>query len=171
MKQIKLSPNQIIALNDSHIYSQEALKKYFEMFKANSKPVAFCPVIKKTLGIPFSKGKDLKSKEYNKKFEAFINKHPHAEYFLLDGNHKTTASALMHQKINAILIEKDSDFNEIEKLGKKFGWYKICTSVKDALNELSKNLFEYYSDDFGFSTVEEKTKKLIKNKEIPEEIL
>lgn len=169
MKQLTLLPNQIIALNDSHLYSQDVLKKYFEISKTSQLPS--CPVIHKSKGIPYSN--KLEARNYNQKFKQFLESHPKAEYFLLDGNHKTTAATLNHKKIPVILIEKDSDFAEIQKLkdeGKIVGWYKIGNSVEEVIKELSEDLFEYYKEDFGFSTIEEKTKKLIKNKEIPKEL-
>lgn len=163
MKKLNLSPNQIIALNDSQLYSQTALKKYFNIFK-KSKKLPFCPVIHKSKGIPYFKGKNKKSLEYNNQLKKFIKKHPKAKYFLLDGNHKTTAATLLNKKILAISLENKDN---IKILKKKFGWCNIGNSISKVKENLSESLFKYYSKTFGFSTVEEKTKKLIKNKEIP----
>lgn len=108
MKEILLYPNQIIALNDPSLYSKDALRSYFEISKKG--PLPACLVLHASNGIPYFKGENSKTIEYNKKFAEFLGKHPKAEYFLLDGNHKTTAATLTHKQIPAILIEKKRRF-------------------------------------------------------------
>jgi len=85
MKTIEINPDQIITLNDYPVYSDNDLKKYFKM----------CQLKKKYL--------DNKLLKVFKKFE---EKNPAAEYFILDGTHRTTALTLAGCRITIILYEK-----------------------------------------------------------------
>jgi len=87
MKYKLLRPNQIITLRDYPLYNQHILRIYFRIFSKNQgKILPPCPVIHKSSGIPLVNGKDAKSKKYNALLNDFLDKNPHAEYFLLDGS-------------------------------------------------------------------------------------
>ncbi|MAH42704.1 hypothetical protein CL614_03190 [archaeon] len=134
--------------------------------KKQGKILPPCPVIHKSLGIPYANGKDIKSKRNNTLLRNFLEENPTAEYFLLDGSHKTTAAALSHNTIPAVVIEHDKDFKEAKKLiktGEYFGWYSVEKSIKEAINVLAK----HHVGTKKFLTVEDKTKLLIKNKDVP----
>jgi hypothetical protein len=125
-----------------------------------------CPVIHKSLGIPYIDGSDLKSAQYNKLLRTFLEKNPRAEYFLIDGSHKTTAATLSHKLIPAVVIEHDEDFKEAKKLirsGEFFGWYSIENSIKEAVEVLAKHHFGAKE----FLTAEDKAEKMVKNNDIP----
>ena len=167
MKYKLLRPNQIITLRDYPLYNNHVLKIYFRIFVKNQgKILPPCPVIHKSSGIPFVKGKDAKSKRYNTLLSRFLEKHPKAEYFLLDGSHKTTAAALSKKLIPVVIIENDEDFSKAKKLIKKgefFGWFGLEHSIKEALHVLAKHHFGANR----FLTVEDKAKLLVKNKDVP----
>ena len=171
MKYKLLHPNQIITLRDYPLYNQHILKIYFRIFSRNQgKILPPCPVIHKSLGIPVVNNKDTKSKKYNALLNDFLNKNPNAEYFLLDGSHKTTAATLSHKLIPVVVIEQDKDFKEAKKLiktGEFFGWYSVENSIKDAVDELSK----HHSGSEKLLTVEDKSKLLVKNKDVPDYII
>ena len=137
MKHKLLRPNQIITLRDYPLYNEHTLRIYFRVFMKNQgKILPPCPVIHKSLGIPFVSGKDTKSKRYNAILRDFLEKHPHSEYFLLDGSHKTTAATLSHKLIPALVIEHDRDFKEAKRLiesGEFFGWYSHMLSLNKRL--------------------------------------
>lgn len=167
MKYKLLRPDQIITLRDYPVHNEHILKIYFKIFVKNQgKLLPPCPVIHKSLGIPFVKGKDVKSKKYNALLKKFLETHPHAQYFLLDGSHKTTAAALSHRLIPALIIEKDSDFKEARKLiekGEFFGWHAVEKSIKEAIKVLAK----HHLGTKKMLTVEDKARLMVKNKVIP----
>lgn len=164
MKHKLLRPSQIITLRDYPLYNKHILRIYFRVFSKNQgKILPPCPVIHKSSGIPFVKGK----KTYNAFLTNFLNSHPKAEYFLLDGSHKTTAATLSRKLIPVVVIEKDEDFTKAKKLIKKgefFGWYSVEKSIKEALNVLAKHHFGAKK----FLTVEDKAKLMVKNKDVPD---
>ncbi|NYZ60822.1 hypothetical protein H0O01_03960 [Candidatus Micrarchaeota archaeon] len=167
MKKKLLRPNQIITLRDYPVYNEQILKIYFRVFQRNQgRILPPCPVIHKSIGIPKLKGKDSKTKRYNRLLTKYLEENPHAEYFLLDGGHKTAAATLSHKLIPVLLIERNQDFNEAKQLisnGELFGWYIIEKTVKAALKELAKHHFGTEE----FLTVKDKVKKMIKNKDVP----
>src|SRR3989339_590097 len=168
MKNKLLHPRQIITLRDYPVHNEHILKIYFRIFMKNQgKILPPCPVMHKFSGIPYAKGKDFKSVRYNKLLKKFFEEHPRAEYFLIDGSHKTTAATLAHKLIPVVIIEKDKDFKkakELIKVGELFGWYLVENSMKESFNVLAKHYFSTKE----FLTVEEKTEKMIKNKVVPE---
>jgi len=168
MKYKLLHPDQIITLRDYPLFNEHILKIYFRIFVKNQgKTLPPCPVIHKSLGIPFVKGKDIKSKKYNILLKKFLETHSRAEYFLLDGSHKTTAAALSHKLIPVLIIEQDKDFKEAKKLiekGEFFGWYAVEKSIKEAISVLAKHHFGTKK----MLTVEDKAKLMVKNKDIPQ---
>ncbi len=167
MKHKLLRPDQIITLRDYPVYNEHILRIYFRIFmKKQGKILPPCPVIHKSLGIPFMNSKNVKSKKHNTILRNFLEKHPNAEYFLLDGSHKTTAATLSHKLIPTVIIEHDKDFKEAKKLiktGEFFGWYSVGNSIKEAISVLSKHHFGTKK----LLTVEDKTKMMIKNKDVP----
>lgn len=168
MKYKLLRPDQIITLRDYPLYSDHILRIYYRIFSKNQgKILPPCPVIHKSTGIPIVHGKDEKSKKYNTLLRNFLEKHPKAEYFLLDGSHKTTAATLSHKLIPVVIIENGNDLKECKKLAKKgefFGWYSIEKSIKQSLNTLAK----HHLDTKKFLTVEDKAKLMVNNKDVPE---
>lgn len=171
MKHKLLRPNQIITLRDYPLYNEHILKIYFRIFVKNQgKILPPCPVIHKSLGTPFVKNKNARSKTYNTLLRKFLETHPRAEYFLLDGSHKTTAATLSHKLIPALIIEQNRDFKRAKKMiktGEMFGWYAVEKSIKEALNVLAKHHFGTNK----FLTVADKTELMVKNKIIPDYII
>jgi hypothetical protein len=171
MKYRLLHPNQIITLRDYPLYNQHILRIYFRIFsKGQGKILPPCPVIHKSTGVPFACGKDAKSKKYNTLLNDFLKKNPNAEYFLLDGSHKTTAATLSKRMVPVVIIEQNKDLKEAKKLiksGDFFGWYSVEDSIKEAIDVLVK----HHIDSEKFLTVEDKAKLLVKNKDIPDYIV
>jgi hypothetical protein len=171
MKKKLLCPEQIITLQDYPVHNEQILKIYFRIFqKGQGKILPACPVIHKSVGTPYIAGRDFKSKQYNLLLEKYLNENPNAEYFLIDGGHKTAAATLANRKIPVLVIEKDKDFRICQKLvekGELFGWYKVEKSIKDAITELAKHHFGTKK----FMTVEDKVKKMVRNKDVPRYII
>ena len=162
-----LRPDQIITLRDYPLYNQHILRIYFRIFSKNQgKILPPCPVIHKSSGTPLVNGRDAKSKRHNALLNDFLEKNPPAEYFLLDGSHKTTAATLSKKMIPVVIIEKDADFKDAKKLiekGEFFGWYSVEDSIKDTLAVLAK----HHMGSKRFLTVEDKSKLLVKNEDVP----
>jgi len=167
MKHKLLRPDQIITLRDYPLFNEHILRIYFRIFAKNQgKILPPCPVIHKSFGAPFINKKNIKSKKYNTLLKKFLDNCPHAEYFLLDGSHKTTAATLSHKLIPVVVIEQDKDFKEAKKLikiGEFFGWYSVENSIKEALHVLAKHHFGTNK----FLTAEDKAKLMVKNKNVP----
>lgn len=159
MKNRLLHPCQIITLRDYPVHNEHILRIYFRIFMKNQgKILPPCPVIHKSLGIPYVDGQDLKSTQYNKLLKKFLEDHPRAEYFLIDGSHKTTAATLSHKLIPVVVLEHNKDFKEAKKrikTGEFFGWYSVDNSITEAMKVLAKHHFGTKE----FLTAEDKTKK------------
>jgi hypothetical protein len=167
MKNKLLHPGQIVALRDYPVRNEQILKIYFRIFsKGQGEILPFSPVIHKSSGIPYMDERDSKTKKYNALLAGFLEEHPDAEYFLMDGSHKATAAALSHRRVPAVVIERNQDFKEAKKLiraGEIFGWYSVENSIEDAIEKLAKHHFRTK----GFLTVEEKTRMLVKDGKLP----
>ncbi len=151
MIQKHIHPSKIVTLSDYPLHNEQILKIYF--YTATKTTLPPVPVIHKSAGIP-------------EPLKEYIKQNPKVEYFLLDGSHKTTAATLCHKKINAIILETNKDFAKAKQLAKKgefFGWHKIENSMKEAINELT----QHHTKSKNILTIEEKTKLLVKNKNIP----
>jgi hypothetical protein len=167
VKKKLLHPCQIITLRDYPLYNEHILRIYFRIFVKNQGQILPpCPVIHKSLGIPYVNGRDTKSVRYNKLLRKFLEEHPRAEYFLIDGSHKTTAATLSHRRVPAVVIEHDGDFKEAKRLirsGEFFGWYSVENSIKEAIGVLAKHHFGAKE----FLTAEDKAGKMVKDSLVP----
>ena len=161
MKIKDLYPNQIITLNDFPVHNEHILKIYFKIFRDGyAKMIPPCPVIEKNRVI---EGFNKKLKE---RFKEFEKKHSKAEYFLLDESHKTTAANLTNNKIKVMIFENEKDIQEakeLEKIGELFS-LRVGNNIEIEIKGLKKH---FIKKGEGFQTVEEKTKKMVKEELIP----
>ena len=168
MKKKLLRPDQIITTQDYPVYNEHILVIFFRVFsKGYGKILPPVPVFHISSGIPYVKGKDAKSKRYNKMLSSYLEKNPRAKYFLIDGGHKTSAAALAHKLIPAIIMENDKDFEKVRRLqskGEFFGFHNPSKTLKACIKEVAKHHFGAKK----FLTVEDKVKKMIKHKDVPE---
>jgi hypothetical protein len=167
MKKKLLRPDQIITLRDYPVFNPHILVIFFRVFsKGQGKILPPCPVIHKSSGIPYVREKDAKTKKYNTMLEKYLADNPRAEYFLLDGSHKTSAATLANRKIPVIVIEKDADLPKIKKRqehGEFFGFNKPPKTIKAGVKELR----EHFIGTNKFWTVKEKVDKMVKEKIVP----
>ena len=104
IKRAQLKSDQIITLSDFPVHHEQCLKIYFRIFQnGESRLVPPVPVIHKSMGAPVSHSSGKKAEKYNELLNNFFETHPSAEYFLLDGSHRTTAATLAHCKIPALV--------------------------------------------------------------------
>ncbi len=163
MKTVELSPGQIITLNDYPIRDNVILGDYFRKCKHGEK-LPFVPVIKKDV---LSKYFDDKLSQIFKEFEE-IN--PAAEYFMLDGSHRTTASTLAGCQINVVIYEKDEDISRARKLVTEGQVLKNKT-LDHTLEENCAILNKHFKEKPYFMTVAHKTKKMVEDRILPQDIV
>lgn len=167
MKIKYLKPNQIITLNDFPVHNEQCLKIYFRIFQRGySRIVPPCPVIHKSIGAPFIEGSGRKIELYNQTLTHFLEQNPQAEYFLLDGSHRTTAATLCHKKIPVLVFESDEDIIKAKKLVEQGELFSLTTgnTIKDAITILRRHFLK----TLLFETVAEKTKRMVQNKAVPQ---
>ncbi len=163
MRTIKLSPNQIITLNDYPVYSDKDLRAYFKKCKLK-KALPLVPVIRKSIVRKHLGAKLIK------KFQKFEQKNPDAEYFMLDGTHRTTALTLACCKIAAIVYDKNKDIIEAKKLVSK-GKILENATLRYTMVENCKILNKHFSTRPYFMTVEQKTEKMVKENVLPRNMI
>jgi hypothetical protein len=159
MKTMKVNPDQIITLNDYPVYNKKILKEYFNKCILGEK-LAFVPVIRKNIV------KNYFDENTLNEFKKFEEKYPKAEYFMLDGSHRTTASSLAHCKIAAVLYEKDKDVIEARKLIAT-GQILENGTLDHTLEKNCEILNKHFNEKPYFMTVEQKTKKMIRENILP----
>ena len=163
MKTIQLKPNQIITLNDYPLYSNKVLEEYFYKCQLGQ-DLPFVPVIEKKI---VKKYLDSDLLKILKEFE-IIN--PEAKYFMLNGSHRTTASTLTGKKITVAVFQNDKDIIEAKQLI-PIGQIRKDDVDNHTLIENYEILKKYFQEKPYFMTVEQKTKKLIKENKIPSHII
>ena len=155
MKRMNLSPSQIITLNDYPIRDEQILRLYYQMFQKARKIVPPSPVMHKELVVYSFEDK------LARLYEEFEKNHPGADYFLLDGSHKTTAGTLANKKIPVMMFESNRDIKEAKGLltrGELMG-LTAGSTIKENVSILNKHFIKTRK----FQTVEEKTRLLVKN--------
>jgi len=170
MQHVLLEPQQLIAMVDyPPLHSPEALRSYFEKHKvgAEVEPVVVVPV-------DIAKNYFLQRKDrygtYRDKLDVFLSDHPAAQYFMLGGKHRSAAATIIGAKISCLVVENEADVVEAHTLmakGKLTGVPSVGETFDDTLRELEEHFFEHKR----FWTMDEKTEVMIKNKDIPDDML
>lgn len=166
MKIKNLKPSEIITTRDFPVHNEHILKIYFKICeKGHQEILPPTPIIPLSMGLPLLKGKSKKDQEYNKKLRGYIKRNKRVKYLMFDGSHKTTALCLTHKKINSVIFEKDADIKEFSDLVHTGEIFSLSTkeTIKDSLLEMANHL---RNANF-FETVEDKTKRMVKEKVIP----
>ena len=162
MKTVKLNPNQIITLNDYPVYSDNDIKRYFEMCQLKKK-LPCVPVIKKDIV------KKYLDSELLRKFQKFEQNNLAAEYFMLDGTHRTTALTLTGCKITVTVYEKDEDIIEAKGLVDS-GQILENATLYYSLIKNCEILNKHFNIKPYFMTVEQKTKKMVEEGILPKDM-
>ncbi|MBU0459764.1 MAG: hypothetical protein KJ771_03065 [Nanoarchaeota archaeon] len=163
MKTLELNPNQIITLNDYPVHSDSVLSEYYKKCKLGE-DVPFVPVIRKDVVRKYLDSNLLEE------FKRFEHKNPVAEYFMLDGSHRTTALTLAGCKISAIVYETDPDIEEAKRLVAT-GQILQNDTLEHSLEENCEILNRHFREKSYFMTVEQKSEKMKREKKIPENIM
>ena len=160
---MELNPNQIITLNDYPVHSDSVLSEYYKKCKLGE-DVPFVPVIRKEIVRKYLDSRLLEE------FERFEHQNSVAEYFMLDGSHRTTALTLAGCKISAIVYETDSDIEEAKKLVAT-GQILQNDTLEHSLQENCEILNKHFREKPYFMTVEQKSEKMKREKKIPQDII
>lgn len=96
----------------------------------------------------------------------FFQSHPKAEYFIVDGSHKTTAAALCGKRITVMVFQSATDIQEARRLVKKGKIFSL-TAGGNSIPEVVRTLRQHFFKTRRFETVAEKTTRLVKEKKVP----
>jgi hypothetical protein len=167
MKIKSIKPNEILTTKDFPVHNPHILKIYFRVCERGHEQILPpTPIIPLSVGLPLLAGKSKKAQDYNKRIKEFLRKNKKIKYLMIDGNHKTTALTLTHKPIHAMILKTDKDIKEVKdliKAGEIFGIYQIET-IKAEL----KKMANHFKDTKFFESVEDKTKRMVKEKVIPQ---
>lgn len=151
------------------LHSPEALRSYYEKHKSGA---AVEPVI--VVPIEAAKGyfaaRPERYASYKEALDGFSSSHPSARYFMLGGKHRSAAATILGAKIPCLVVDSDADVAEVHGLmseGKLTGVPSVGEDFADTLRELE----EHYFSHKRFWTMNEKTEAMIKNRDIPEEMI
>lgn len=159
MRTAFLQPDQIITLNDYPMHSDSKLKDYFHTCKLGD-TLPYVPVLQKALVKRHFDASLLQI------FAAFERTHPEAQYFMLDGSHRTTAATLTHCKISITIYETTADILEANKLVAT-GCLLASDTLNHTLEENCAILNRHFREKPYFMTVQEKTEKMIAEHHLP----
>jgi len=159
MKIVELSPDQIITLNDYPVYSAGALRYYFERCNRGEE-LPLIPVIRKDIVKVHFDG------ELLGKFRDFERDNRAADFFMLDGTHRTTALTLTGHRIRAIIYEDDEDIVEARKHVATGEVLKSGT-LNHSMEENCEILKIHFTKKPYFMTVRQKTRKMVVEDVLP----
>jgi hypothetical protein len=163
MKTTELNPNQIITLNDYPLHSNDVLSRYLDRCRTGE-ALPFVPVIRKDIV------RGHFDAELSRTFADFEEQNPAAEYFMLDGSHRTTALTIAGRSIAAVIYGTDMDIREARGLvatGQILENGTLDLTVAENCEVLGK----YFSEKPYFMTVQQKAEKLIRENHIPPQAL
>lgn len=165
--QIKdLKSSEIITTRDFPVRNTHILKIYFKIAKKDKELLPPTPVVPISIGLPLLKGKSTKEKAYNKKIKDYLKENKRVKYFMCDGSHKTTSLALTHNKIHAVILQTDEDVKEFHDLSETGEIFSFASG--ETMKKILWEIADHLKDAEFFETVEDKTKRMIKDKVIPE---
>jgi hypothetical protein len=152
------------------LHSPVALKKYHNIFKKNKlKSITPIPVIPVSIAVSYFKKHPEVFNTYREKLEHFLKKHPNAQYFMLDGTHRSAGAMLSVKMIPTYLIKSDRDVNNLILLRKS---RKLnIMGLRSNLSETVGILQEHYCKTKRFWTLYEKVSLMISSGDIDEKIL
>jgi hypothetical protein len=162
MKTVDLAPEQIITLNDYPIHSYRVLSGYYSRCRSGEE-LPLVPVIRRDMV------REYLDDELVEEFERFERQNPVAEYFMVDGSHRTTALDLAGCSIAVIIYETDSDIEEARRLVAT-GQVLQNATLEYSLEENCGILNRHFKEKPYFMTVEQKTEKMKREGELPEDM-
>jgi hypothetical protein len=159
MKELLLSPDQTISSGYEMLHDIEMLQAYFLMCQSGiADRLPPVPVMHRDLFAPHF------NPALQAKFKVFSEANPHAEYFLLDGSHRTTAACLSHKECPAVLMADDNDVREMKKL---VAHGRVFKYTSDSIENNRGAMLRHFTEMPNFQTTAQKTAKMSKGNVIP----
>lgn len=160
----ELDPTQVITTRDFPVHSAEVLKKYFEIFRSgggrNLPPV---PLMHRDLFIPhFEEPESAVLQEY-------LRQNQQAEYFLLNGSHRTTSANLTRHTIKGILLRTEEGIRKASQI--KFNGETYQHGLLDTIVGNIKDLVEHFRGTEMFQSVQQKTDRMTDERIIPQHMI
>jgi hypothetical protein len=149
----ELSPTQVITTRDFPVHSAEILEKYFEIFRSggdeNLPPV---PLMHRDFFMPhFERAESTLLQEY-------LNQNPQAEYFLLNGSHRTTSANLTRHMIKGMLLKTEEGIRKAGQI--KFNGEVYQHGLLDTIEENIRDLVDHFRGAEIFESVQQKTDRM-----------
>ena len=166
MNTLQLQPDQVLTTHDFPVHNEHILKMYFRMAQHAPQLVPPTPIIHISSGLPLLPDQHEKAPAHNPALQAYLNAHPEVEFIMLDGSHKTTALALTHNPIHALVIETNEDIRKMFEMvenGELFGF-----NNPDTFPETLLGIADHLSRSTDFQTIASKTHKMVTEKAIPQ---
>lgn len=170
MQKTLLDPKQLMGMIDyPPLHSPEAFRSYYEKHKSGAEvdPVIVVPV---ETAIAYFVERPERYATYKQALDDFLANHPSAKYFMLGGKHRSAAATVLGADIPCLVVGSEAGVAEVHRLmdeGKITGGTGVGENFSDTLRELEEHYFEHKR----FWTMDEKTEAMIKNKDIPENML
>lgn len=156
----KLNPNQIITRTDFPLKNPHVLKIYYRVFSRGQGkimppvPVAHVELIRPHL-----------STKLKKQLDEFRQRNPEADYFLLDGSHRTTCAALVGEKIAVMNFISNADIKEAQQMAAAGELFQYI--LPKTMTGIFRDLDSHFKTEI-LQTVEQKTQRLCAEGMIPD---
>ena len=192
MKKLILNPEQVIVPGEYELGSEAILKIYFRVFSRGLGGY-LPPVIvahRDFVDMSLNLGElDISHINYGNR-KTFYNNFNRilqraydagAEYFLLDGNHKSVSATLAGEPLSALEVQVDEDIHKVKRMvetGELFDWPISGETIDDIHAQLKDHLKYYLSHVQGIHlpgktidsiplTVKERVDLLVSNGDLP----
>ena len=160
MKELFLSSDQTISSSYEFLHDIEMLQAYYLLCReGRSEKIPPVPVMHRVQVEPFF------TPMLRRKFDQFIGEHPDAEYFLLDGSHRTTAAALSGHPCPAVIMQSQDDVGAMKAMVTQGRIFKY--TLGETIEEVRRNVLTHFEQSQSFQTSAEKIQKMIAAKVIP----
>lgn len=144
-----MQAQQIITSNHKHLHDMHVFTIYNRIYQTKTQHILPpVPVIHKDKVKPYF------SEKTKKAFEAFEKNHLKAEFFLLDGSHRTTAAAINNADIAAQIITNNAGVKQLYQdylKGKQFQ-FLLPKTFEQNIQEIARQ----FNENPYFHTAEEK---------------
>ncbi len=164
MEYKELSPIQIITTRDFPVHSAEVLGRYFGIYQNdNEDQLPPIPLIHRNLVTPHFKGMEWDL------LQKYLKQNPQAEYFLLNGSHRSTSANLTRHMIKGMLLGTEDDIrlaNQIRFRGEIYE-HRLHDTIIGNIREL----VDHFSGTDKFQTVQQKTDRMVNERVIPDHMI
>lgn len=150
----ELSPLKLITTRDFPVHNAKVLDEYFALYRSGKghelPPV---PLVHRNHIMGHFVDADFKL------FLEYIKQNPEAEYFLLNGSHRTTAASLTRSLIKCAILETDDDITECRQI--TFNGKPYEHLLEDTLQENIQGVTNHFRGTRIFETVQQKTDRMV----------